>query len=94
MAFGFSDGLNQTIASVISVHDGVKLTVDAQGRGKGTVSFPKIPLLKGEYAITVFLSTEDALHPYDQVTHCVKFRVTQDSVEQGIVTLPHSWHTS
>jgi lipopolysaccharide transport system ATP-binding protein len=94
LAFGFSDGLNQTIASVISIHDGVKLTVDAQGRGKGTVTFPKIPLLKGEYAITVFLSTEDALHPYDQVTHCIKFRVTQDSVEQGIVTLPHSWHTS
>ena len=94
LAFGFSDGLNQTIASVISIHDGVKLTVDAQGRGKGTVSFPKIPLLKGEYAVTVFLSTEDALHPYDQVTHCVKFRVTQDSVEQGIVSLPHSWHTS
>jgi lipopolysaccharide transport system ATP-binding protein len=94
LAFGFSDGLNQTIASVISIHDGVKLTVDAQGRGKGTVSFPKIPLLKGEYAVTVFLSTEDALHPYDQVTHCVKFRVTQDSVEQGIVTLPHNWHTS
>ena len=94
LAFGFSDGLHQTIASVISIHDGVKLTVDAQGRGKGTVSFPKIPLLKGEYAVTVFLSTEDALHPYDQVTHCVKFRVTQDSVEQGIVTLPHSWHTS
>jgi lipopolysaccharide transport system ATP-binding protein len=94
LAFGFSDGLNQTIASVISIHDGVKLTADAQGRGKGTVTFPKIPLLKGEYAVTVFLSTEDALHPYDQVTHCVKFRVTQDSVEQGIVTLPHSWHTS
>ena len=94
LAFGFSDGLNQTIASVISIHDGVKLTVDAQGRGKGTVTFPKIPLLKGEYAVTVFLSTEDALHPYDQVTHCIKFRVTQDSVEQGIVTLPHTWHTS
>jgi len=94
LAFGFSDGLNQTIASVISIHDGAKLTVDAQGRGKGTVTFPKIPLLKGEYAVTVFLSTEDALHPYDQVTQCVKFRVTQDSVEQGIVSLPHSWHTS
>jgi lipopolysaccharide transport system ATP-binding protein len=94
LAFGFSDGLNQTIASVISIHDGVKLTVDAHGRGKGTVSFPKIPLLKGEYAVTVFLSTEDALHSYDQVTHCVKFRVTQDSVEQGIVSLPHNWHTS
>jgi lipopolysaccharide transport system ATP-binding protein len=94
LAFGFSDGLNQTIASVISIHDGVKLTVDAQGRGKGKVTFPKIPLLKGEYAVTVFLSTEDALHPYDQVTQCVKFRVTQDSVEQGIVSLPHNWHTS
>ena len=93
LAFGFSDGLNQTVASVISVHDGAKLTVDEHGRGKGTVTFPKIPLLKGDYAVTVFLSTEDALHPYDQVEHCIKFRVTQDHFEQGIVSLPRKWHT-
>ena len=93
LAFGFSDGLNQTIASVISIHDGVRMHVDAQGHGKGSVTFPKIPLLKGDYAVTVFLSTEDALHPYDQVEHCIKFRVTQNSFEQGIVSLPHRWNS-
>jgi lipopolysaccharide transport system ATP-binding protein len=94
LAFGFSDGLNQTVASAISVHDGAIIKVDSQGRGKGSVTFPKIPLLKGDYAVTVFLSTEDALHPYDQVEHCIKFRVTQDHFEQGIVSLPRRWHTS
>ena len=94
LAFGFSDGLNQTVASVISVHDGAKLKIDANGHGKGSVTFPKIPLLKGDYAITVFLSTEDALHPYDQVEHCIKFRVTQDHFEQGIVSLPRRWNNT
>ena len=94
LAFGFSDGLNQTVASAISVHDGAVIKVDSQGRGKGSVTFPKIPLLKGDYAVTVFLSTEDALHPYDQVEHCIKFRVTQDHFEQGIVSLPRRWHVS
>jgi lipopolysaccharide transport system ATP-binding protein len=94
LAFGFSDGLNQTVASAISVHDGAIIKVDSQGRGKGSVTFPKIPLLKGDYAVTVFLSTEDALHPYDQVEHCIKFRVTQDHFEQGIVSLPRRWHVS
>jgi lipopolysaccharide transport system ATP-binding protein len=70
------------------------MNVDEHGRGKGSVTFPKIPLLKGDYAVTVFLSTEDALHPYDQVEHCIKFRVTQDHFEQGIVSLPRRWHTS
>ncbi len=92
LAFGISDGLNQTVASVISIHDGARLKVDAEGRGKGSITFTQLPLLKGDYAVTVFLSTEDALHPYDQVEHCIKFRVTQSSLEQGIVSLPHHWN--
>ena len=92
LAFGFADGLNQTIASVISIQDGVRMIVDEKGCGKASVLFPKIPVLKGDYKVTVFLITEDALHPYDQVEHCIKFRITQDHYEQGIVSLPHKWH--
>lgn len=91
LAFGFADGLNQTIASVISIQDGVHMIVDEKGCGKASVLFPKIPVLKGDYKVTVFLITEDALHPYDQVEHCIKFRITQDHYEQGIVSLPHKW---
>lgn len=93
LAFGFADGLGQTVASVTSVHDGVKLHVDASGRGAAHVTFRKIPLLKGEYSVTVFLSTEDALHAYDQVEHCLRFKVSQDSPEQGLVSLAHDWQT-
>jgi len=91
LAFGFADGLNQTIASVISIQDGVHMIVDEKGFGKASVLFPKIPVLKGDYKVTVFLVTENALHPYDQVEHCIKFRITQDHYEQGIVSLPHQW---
>lgn len=91
LALGFADSLGQTIASVTSVHDKFDLKVDADGNGSARVTFPQIPLLKGDYSVTVFLSTEDALHAYDQVEHCVRFKVTQAGPLQGILALPHRW---
>ena len=92
VAFGFADGTGQTVASAVSVHDGVQLFVDATGRGSASATFRKIPLLKGEYSVTVFLVTEDALTAYDQRENCLRFKVAQDSLEQGLVSLKHDWH--
>lgn len=92
LAFGFADGMGQTVASAVSVHDGAQLFVDATGRGSASATFRKIPLLKGEYSVTVFLVTEDALNAYDQREDCLRFKVAQDSLEQGLVSLKHDWH--
>jgi len=53
--------------------------------------FRRLPLLKGRYSVTCFLTTEDGVHPYDQVEQCLQLQVTQHGLEQGVVTLPHEW---
>lgn len=93
VAVGIADSVERTVASAISVNDDVTLNVGPNGQGRATLVFEKIPLLKGRYTITVFLMTEDGVHPYDQALHCVSLQVTQQGIEQGVVTLPHVWHT-
>lgn len=81
-----------TIGGATSVNDGVSLTTNAQGQGRVAIIFKKpLPLLKGSYWVTCFLSTEDGVHPYDQVTHCLRLNVTQVGLEQGVVSLAHEW---
>lgn len=94
VAVGLSDANGMTIASATSVNDGVLLSTDAQGRGQVSIVFKRLPLLKGSYWVTCFLSTEDGVHPYDQVTHCLRLNVTQTGLEQGVVSLPHEWRVS
>ncbi len=91
VAVGLSDANGATVSSATSVNDGVALQVDAQGYGKVSVVFRRLPLLKGSYWVTCFLSTEDGVHPYDQVTHCLRLNVKQQGLEQGVVSLPHEW---
>ena len=91
VAVGLSDANGMTIASATSVNDGVSLTTNAQGQGRASIVFKKIPLLKGSYWVTFFLSTEDGIHPYDQVTHCLRLNVSQVGLEQGVVSLAHEW---
>ena len=91
VAVGLSDANGTTVASATSVNDGVILRTNADGQGQASVVFSKLPLLKGSYWVTCFLSTEDGVHPYDQVTHCLRLNVTQTGLEQGVVSLPHEW---
>lgn len=91
VAVGISDSSERTVASAISVNDGARIQVDAQGLGRAVVVFPKVPLLKGRYHLTAILSTEDGVHPYDIVMHCISLNVTQQGLEQGVVSLAHEW---
>jgi lipopolysaccharide transport system ATP-binding protein len=91
VAFGFSDVNNLTVASVLTVNDGVQLTIDAKGQGRARVLFPRLPLLKGRYTVTGFLACEKALHVYEQVESSLVLNVTQKGMEQGLVKLPHTW---
>lgn len=91
VAIGISDANGTTISSVISVNDGVPVQVDDSGHGCATITFKKIPLLKGVYWVTCFLTTEDGIHPYDQVLNCLKINVRQKGTEQGFVSLERQW---
>lgn len=81
------------IASAGSHNDGVHLPRSADGRGGATLRFEAIPLLKGEYAVSVYLMCERAVHIYDQAEFVARFRIEQADLEQGLVRLPHRWMT-
>jgi lipopolysaccharide transport system ATP-binding protein len=90
-ALGISDSNGLTIASASSLNDGVTLRHDSAGTGQAKVVFFRLPLLKGQYAITCFLLSEDGIHVYEQVDRCIVLHVTQKGFEQGLVTLEHEW---
>lgn len=79
------------VCSAGSHNDGVVLGRDAHGVGKAVLHFPRIPLLKGEYFINVFLACERGMYYYESILYDVELEVTQDGLEQGVVTLPHHW---
>lgn len=93
VAIGISDANGTTVSSAISVNDGIRIQVDSQGHGFTRVFFNKFPLLKGSYWVTCFLTSEDGVHPYDQVLNCLRINVRQEGTEQGFVSLSHRWLT-
>jgi lipopolysaccharide transport system ATP-binding protein len=54
--------------------------------------FPKMPLLQGDYFLSVVLGCERGLHVYDIAERVVQLRVHQSGLEKGWVTLPHEWN--
>jgi lipopolysaccharide transport system ATP-binding protein len=67
---------------------------DAAGCGSATIEFPKIPLLKGEYSISAYLLSEDGIHIYDAAVTVATLHFSQKTLEQGVVSLPHIWHST
>lgn len=79
------------VASASSKNDGFAVQRAADGTGSVKLTFTKLPLLKGEYWVTVFLGCERALHVYDHAEMVARITVSQHGLEQGIVSLPHQW---
>jgi lipopolysaccharide transport system ATP-binding protein len=79
------------VASAGSHNDGVTLPRDASGQGHACITLRQLPLLKGDYFINVFLACERGLHYYESALYAIDLEVTQDGLEQGVVTLRHDW---
>ena len=73
--------------------DGINLTRGADGIGRASLNFPKLPLLKGQYSLTAFLMCERAVHVYEAVEHFTTVQVSQSHLEQGLFSIPHQWQT-
>ena len=71
--------------------DGIALTRGANGIGRASLNFPKLPLLKGQYSLTAFLMCERAVHVYEAVEHFATVQVSQPHLEQGLFSIPHQW---
>ncbi len=76
------------VSSVFSCQDEVRR---ANGVGEVEVVFHALPLLKGEYTLSVFLGCERGIHCYDQAVCVATLRVSQVTLDQGLVVLPHTW---
>jgi len=93
VAVMFTDMANNPIASAGTHNDGLTLTHDADGYGKVSVAFDRIPLLKGSYWVYAFLMCENAVHFYEYASMVAQLNVTQDGLEMGVVSLPHHWES-
>lgn len=87
-----SDG--RILASSSTHVDELELQRDEEGRGTATIEFPDIPLLKGEYFLWAYLLSEDGIHTYDTASNVATLHFSQQGLEQGLVSLEHSWTSS
>lgn len=92
MAFGLESVGGIPVSSGSTFHDGVSVSRDSAGRGSVMLELFDLPLMRGDYRLTIFLACERALHVYDHATHCAEFEVIDESSEQGIVFLSRAWN--
>lgn len=81
------------IGSAGSHIDEVRLEQNHEGKGSVCISFPNLPLLKGEYEVELYLMCERGVMFYDQRIPAARFYVVQGehNSEQGLVHLPRVW---
>lgn len=79
------------VASAGTHNDGLVLERDARGNGRVSLTLPKLPLLKGEYVIDIYLACERGLHYYATAPCAFELQMTQDGLEQGVVNLGQRW---
>ena len=79
------------VTSAGSVLSGEPFERTADGAGVAVLRIDAVPLLQGDYQVTVILACERGLHPYEIIEQAIRLRVVQSHLLQGLVALPHSW---
>lgn len=92
VALGILHANGSVVTSAGSANDHATLDRDALGAGSVDIVFEQMGLLQGDYSINVFLLCERGLHIYDHAERVATLRVVQQGLEQGLVTLPRTWH--
>lgn len=85
----------EAVCSAISQQDGFYLSEPSGNHSiRMQLTFPALPLLRGRYTIDVYLMCDRGIHCYEQALHAAELIMDHEGLEQGIVRLPHSWHSS
>jgi ABC-type polysaccharide/polyol phosphate transport system ATPase subunit len=71
--------------------DGLRLQSGADSRCALSLSIPRLLLLSGQYALSVYLLDEEGLVVYDCWEQAAPFLVRQEGKELGVVRLEHVW---
>ena len=91
VAVGIAHANGMVVASAGSANDGLVLNRGAGGLSVATLVFDELPLLQGDYSVSVILGDERGLHIYEVIERCIRLRVVQADLEQGFARLPHRW---
>ena len=81
----------RTLTSVATWEDNITLQRKPNGSCQACVSFEQLPLLKGEYLLSVHLLCELGLHIYDSADGIATLKVQQSGRLQGYFIMPHKW---
>lgn len=91
VAFGIGHLSGITLTSGLSTQAAKPFRRDAQGSGCAILELPDLPLLRGDYHISIVLACERGLHVYELIERAITLRVTQTGLEQGLFQIPHAW---
>lgn len=81
----------RTLTSAATWEDGLVLHREPDGSSQICLVFDRLPLLKGEYLISVHLLCERGLHIYDSANGVATLQVRQEGRLQGYFMIPHIW---
>ncbi|WP_449369653.1 ABC transporter ATP-binding protein [Thiomonas sp.] len=83
----------EAVCSALSHQDGAMLNCAAEDvhSARAELTFPALPLLRGQYTVDCYLMCERGLHCYEQALRAAQFTVDHRGLEQGVVALPHRW---
>lgn len=81
----------RTITSAATWEDQFAVHRTAAGSGQISLRLDHLPLLKGEYFISIYLLCERGLHLYDAAEAIATLQVQQAGRLQGYFSIPHQW---
>jgi len=87
-------GNGWAISSASSLDDGVHFERSKDHTYEATLTFRRLPFLKGRYWVNVFLLCEQGIHVYESAERVAEIEMVQQSRELGVVSLPHDWTIS
>lgn len=94
VSIGFVTGTGVIVNSSLSADSGQVIERDENGLGVVVLHFPRLALLRGTYAVAVYLMDERGIHIYDFADRAAELAVEQSSRELGVVHLPNQWRTT
>ena len=81
----------RALSSAANWLDDAPLRREPSGEAHARIRFPKLPLLKGRYTLSVFVLCDRSITIYSAAEHVIDFEVSQQGAMQGLVMLPRAW---
>jgi len=84
----------RVITSAATWEDQFAIQRKPDGSGQICLKLERLPLLKGEYLVNIYLLCERGLHLYDSAEAIASLQVKQAGRLQGYFSIPHQWENN